>query len=79
MTKERENYVVRLEQRPAGQRKIAKAKAILMRSRNLSGEGAYRLIRDRAMTKPVTTEEIADVVIRANEIFGLDVKQDKLR
>ncbi len=77
LTKERESYVARLEQRLAGQRKIAKAKAILMQSRNLTEEDAYRLIRDRAMTKRVTTEEIADAVIKANEILGLDVKQDR--
>jgi len=70
LSKEREKYVARLEQRLAGQRKIAKAKAILMQSRNLTEEDAYGLIRDRAMTKRVTTEEIADAVIQANEILG---------
>lgn len=68
--KERDKYVARLEQRLAGQRKVAKAKAILMQSRNLSEEDAYSLIRDRAMAKRVTTEEIADAVIQANEILG---------
>lgn len=68
--KERGKYVARLEQRLAGQRKIAKAKAILMQSRNISEEDAYNLIRNRAMTKRVTTEEIADAVINANEILG---------
>jgi AmiR/NasT family two-component response regulator len=72
--KERGKYVARLEQRLAGQRKIAKAKAILMQSRNISEEDAYNLIRNRAMTKRVTTEEIADAVINANEILGFDVK-----
>ena len=63
--------VARLEQRLAGQRKIAKAKAILMQSRNISEEDAYSLIRNRAMTKRVTTEEIADAVIKANEDIGV--------
>ena len=72
--KERAKYVVRLEQRLAGQRKIAKAKAIFMQSRNITDEDAYNLIRNRAMTKRVTTEEIADAVIKANEILGFDVK-----
>jgi AmiR/NasT family two-component response regulator len=75
--KERGKYVIRLEQRLAAQRKIAKAKAILMQSRNMSEEDAYNLIRNRAMTKRVTTEEIADAVIKANEILGFEVKSDK--
>jgi len=77
LSKERDKYAARLEQRLAGQRKIAKAKAILMQSRNLTEEDAYGLIRDRAMTRRVTTEEIADAVIKANEILGLDVKQER--
>ena len=32
------------------------------------------MIRTLAMTKRVTTEEIADAVIKANEILGFDVK-----
>ena len=72
--KDRARYVARLEQRLSGQRKIAKAKAILMQSRNISEEDAYNLIRNRAMTKRVTTEEIADAVIKANEILGFDSK-----
>jgi len=70
----REKYVSRLEQRLTAQRKIAKAKAILMLTRNMSEEEAYNLIRNRAMTKRMTTEEIADAVIKANEILGFDVK-----
>ncbi|HZR03461.1 MAG TPA: ANTAR domain-containing protein [Burkholderiales bacterium] len=72
--RDRNRYVIRLEQRLAGLRKIAKAKAILMNTRSLSEEEAYKMIRDQAMTKRVTTEEIADAVINANEILGLDVE-----
>ena len=70
----REKYVLRLERRLTAQRKIAKAKAILMTTRHISEEEAYDLIRNRAMTTRVTTEEIADAVINANEILGIDVK-----
>lgn len=72
--REREQYIAKLEQRLVGLRKIAKAKAILMQSRDLSEEDAYKLIRARAMSKRMTTEEIADAVIKANEILGLDEK-----
>ena len=41
-----------------------------MQSRNMSEEDAYKLIRDRAMSRRATTEEIADAVIKANEILG---------
>jgi AmiR/NasT family two-component response regulator len=73
---ERDKYVARLEQRLAAQRKINKAKTILMQSRNMSEEDAYKLIRDRAMSRRATTEEIADAVIKANEILGLDAKPE---
>jgi len=68
--RERERYITRLEQRLSGQRKIAKAKVILMQSKNISEEDAYKLIRTRAMSKRLTTEEIADALIKANDILG---------
>lgn len=69
--REQKRYVGRLEQRLNSLRKIAKAKAILMNTRGLSEEDAYKVIRDQAMAKRVTTEEIADAVINANELLGL--------
>jgi len=68
---EREKMLARAEQRLASQRKIAKAKAILMQSRGISEDDAYKLIRSRAMGRRVTTEDIADAVIQANEILGV--------
>jgi AmiR/NasT family two-component response regulator len=68
---ERDKMLARAEQRLASQRKIAKAKAILMHSREISEDDAYNLIRSQAMSKRVTTEEIADAVIQANEILGV--------
>lgn len=70
----KKRYIARLEQRLAGQRKINKAKTILMDTRRLSEEDAYKIIRDQAMSKRVTAEEIADAVIKANHILGFDVK-----
>jgi hypothetical protein len=58
----------------AGLCKSNKAKSILMNSRGLSEEDAYKIIRDQAMSKRVTAEEIADAVINANEILGFDLK-----
>jgi AmiR/NasT family two-component response regulator len=72
--RERVRYVAKLEARMAGLRKIAKAKTILMQTRQVSEEEAYKLIREQAMTKRVTTEEIADAIIKANEILAFEGK-----
>ena len=69
-SRERDRYVARLEQRLASQRKVARAKTIPMQTRNVNEEDAYKLIRDQAMTKRVTTDEIADAIIKANEILS---------
>ena len=74
--RERSRYVAKLEQRLASQRKLAKAKTILMQTRAISEDDAYRLIRDQAMTKRVTTEEIADAIIKANEILSFDSRSE---
>ena len=57
---------------PAGESAQArKAKASVMHSRGISEDEAYNLIRGRAMSRRVTTEEIADAVIQANDILGI--------
>jgi len=72
--KAHEHYAQRLEQRLATMRKVAKAKAVLMETQNISEQEAYQVIRNQAMSKRVTTEEIADAVIKANEILTFDAK-----
>ena len=61
----------KLETKFLGVRQIAEAKNILMKSRNLNEKDAYELIRDRAMSKRITTEEVAISIINANEILSL--------
>jgi len=61
----------KLEAKVLGARQISEAKAILMRTRQISETAAYDLIRDQAMSKRVTTEEIAAAIINANEIMSL--------
>ncbi|MEO8935454.1 MAG: ANTAR domain-containing protein [Burkholderiaceae bacterium] len=65
--------IQKLEAKLAGARRIAEAKAILMRTRGVTEDQAYELIRDQAMTKRVTTEDIAAAIINANEILSLGV------
>ena len=61
----------KLEVKLLGARRISEAKNILMRTRQISETAAYDLIRDQAMSKRVTTEEIAAAIINANEILSL--------
>ena len=63
--------VRKLEAKLLGARHIAEAKSILMNTRQISEGAAYDLIREQAMSKRVTTEEIAAAIINANEILSL--------
>lgn len=67
---EQARYTAKLEQRLLSQRKVDRAKNILMQTRHLTEEEAYALIREQAMAKRVTTESIADAVINASEILS---------
>jgi AmiR/NasT family two-component response regulator len=68
--REKTRHIARLEQRLAGMRRLTKAKTILMQTRGISEDQAYEIIREQAMAKRVTTEEIASAIINANEILG---------
>lgn len=54
----------------AGRRVIDKAKSILMRSKGLAEEEAYRLLRKAAMNQNRKIHEIAQSVISAASILG---------
>ncbi|MGI4812356.1 MAG: ANTAR domain-containing response regulator [Janthinobacterium lividum] len=69
--RERARRVRKLEAKLAGVRRIADAKNILMRMHGITDGAAYDLIRDQAMNKRVTTEEIAAAIVNANEILTL--------
>ncbi|MHB1676563.1 MAG: ANTAR domain-containing response regulator [Sulfuriferula sp.] len=61
----------KLEAKLLGVRQIAEAKSILARTRQITEVAAYDLIRDQAMSKRVTTEDIAAAIINANEILSI--------
>ncbi|MDZ4255705.1 MAG: ANTAR domain-containing protein [Sulfuritalea sp.] len=63
--------VIKLESKLQSIRKITDAKSVLMNSRKISEEDAYAVIRDQAMVKRVTIEEIATAIINANEILSM--------
>ncbi len=63
--------VQRLEQKVASMGVLSDAKAILIRSRNISEVQAYTMIRQSAMDKRVSTEQIAQAIVDANQMLGL--------
>jgi len=63
--------VAKLESKLQSIRKITDAKSVLMNSRKISEEDAYAVIRDQAMVKRVTVEEIATAIVNANEILSM--------
>ncbi|MBY0437750.1 MAG: ANTAR domain-containing protein [Burkholderiales bacterium] len=68
--REARRRVARLGQKLLSANQISEAKAILVRTRNVSDEEAYRIIREQAMSKRTPTEEIARAIIHADGILG---------
>ena len=65
--------IANLERKIAGQKKIASAKSILMKTQSMSEEEAYKSIRGQAMAKRVSMEQIASAIINANELLSFRV------
>ena len=68
--------IAKLENKLAGQKRIAKAKSILMETQALSEQDAYKSIRTQAMAKRVSMEQIAAAIIHANELLSFRLKDD---
>ncbi|TDQ92285.1 ANTAR domain-containing response regulator [Paraburkholderia silvatlantica] len=62
--------IVRLEEKLGSARKIAEAQDILCRQRGVRKDEAYRIMREQAMAKRMTIEDIASAIINANDIFS---------
>ena len=65
----------RLEQKLLSANQISEAKAILVRTRQVSDSEAYRVIREQAMSKRVPTEEIARAIIHADGILSFQGRE----
>lgn len=65
----------KIEAKLLGVRHIADAKAILMKAHSLSESEAYDLIRDQAMNKRVTIDEVASAIVNASEVLSLGAKK----
>lgn len=64
----------RLEQKIKGQKVVAKAKSILMEMHNLNEQQAHKVLREQAMDKRISIDDMAHAVIRASEL--LSIKRD---
>lgn len=62
--------VVRLEEKLGAVRIIGNAQDILCRQRGINKEEAYRIIREQAMCKRTTAEEIAAAIVHAHEVLS---------
>jgi AmiR/NasT family two-component response regulator len=63
----------KVEAKLLGVRHIADAKVILMKTHQVSETEAYDLIRDQAMSKRTTTEEVAMAIVEAHELLSLSI------
>lgn len=61
----------KVEAKLLGVRHIADAKAVLMKTHQVSETEAYDVIRDQAMAKRTTTEEVARAIVEAHELLSL--------
>lgn len=61
----------KVEAKLLGVRHIADAKAILIKTHQVSETEAYDIIRDQAMAKRTTTEEVAVAIVEAHELLSL--------
>lgn len=66
----------KVERKLSGIQRIQKAKAILMNIQGLTEDAAYQALRQQAMGKRVTMEEMAIAIINANELLQSRPKGD---
>jgi AmiR/NasT family two-component response regulator len=62
--------VIRLEEKLGSVRVISNAQDILCQQRGISKEEAYRMIREQAMCKRTTAEEVAAAIVHAHEVLS---------
>lgn len=61
----------KVEAKLLGARHLADAKAVMMKTHDISEAQAYDLIREQAMSKRTTVEEIAAMIVHASEVLSL--------
>ena len=63
-------HIDKLQTKLLGQRMVADAKSILMNANQVSEERAYEMLREQAMNKRMSVEEVAQAIISASELLG---------
>lgn len=67
--KDQRGQIEKLNRRLSGMRAVNNAKEILMKNKGISESEAYAMIRDQAMNKRMSIQDVALAIINANEIF----------
>ncbi|MBT4889632.1 MAG: ANTAR domain-containing protein [Rhodospirillales bacterium] len=67
--KDQRDQIEKLKRRLSGMRAVSNAKEILMKNKGVSESKAYSMIRDQAMNKRMSVQDVALAIINANEIF----------
>jgi two-component system, response regulator / RNA-binding antiterminator len=67
--RETEKRLRKVERKLSGIQKIQKAKSILMEKQGLTEDDAYQALRQQAMGKRITMEDMAIAIINANELL----------
>jgi AmiR/NasT family two-component response regulator len=62
--------IIRLEEKLGSARKVSEAQDILCRQRGVGKDEAYRIMREQAMAKRMTVEDLASAIINANDILS---------
>lgn len=63
--------IERLEQKIKGHKVVAKAKSILMEMHNLNECDAHKVLREQAMSKRISIDDMAHAVISASELLSI--------
>ena len=74
--RELSSNIAKLEYKISNLHCVEKAIAILERTNEIDHEKAYEYIRKQAMNRRISTEDIAQEIIRADKM--LDINRDKL-
>ncbi len=67
----REQHIRRLEQKSAHQRMLHQAKQVMMSTRGVSEDEAHAFLREQAMSRRTTIEDVARRVLDAHKFLGL--------
>ncbi|MDO5625356.1 MAG: ANTAR domain-containing protein [Pseudomonadota bacterium] len=68
---QQQQHIAKLQTKLLGQRHVTEAKAILMRTHQVSERQAYDLLREQAMNKRSSIEGVAAAIVQANELLSL--------